>query len=459
MRSTMLRCLTLVTWLLAATRTPAAEPGSSPFAPSQLATSSGGLADPGIFESAEDCGACHVTQFEAWNGSLHSRAHHDSIYLAFAELARKEGGEGLYVFCSSCHAPGAVVTGEIPGGEGHETSFLTDEGVTCDACHRASEVKTIHAGGGANASLVIDEGEIRYGPITDPVDEATHESAYREVFTESRFCSGCHTLLHPHNGLVIENTYAEWAASPLAKAGVDCQDCHMRTVEQAMAVAATRRPLPVPGAAYDGGEIRDNVYAHWFVGANSNEEETGSGSTHAEMARKRLRSAARLKVLAPDTVAARDQDLPLVVEVSNTGAGHAIPTSITELRQVWLEVRVADAGGRTIFHSGAVAENGQVDPEAVMYHAVLVDKDGNVTYLPWRAERMLKEKLIPAGETVRERYTVPMSADVAGPLDVQVRLRYRSAPQEVMDQLFGEGRFDLEIVDMAEAVDQVAVAR
>ena len=42
---------------------------------------------------------------EEWKGSIHSRAHHDSIYLAFANRARKEGGEALYKFCSGCHAP------------------------------------------------------------------------------------------------------------------------------------------------------------------------------------------------------------------------------------------------------------------------------------------------------------------------------------------------------------------
>ena len=61
---------------------------------------------------------------------MHSRAHHDGIYLAFAEMAREEGGDALYQFCSSCHAPLAVTTGEIPAKKGSGHTFLTDEGVS-----------------------------------------------------------------------------------------------------------------------------------------------------------------------------------------------------------------------------------------------------------------------------------------------------------------------------------------
>jgi hypothetical protein len=224
----------------------------------------------------------------------------------------------------------------------------------------------------------------------------------------------------------------------------------MRSVEQAVEVARTRRPLRVPGQTYDGGEPRPDVHAHFFGGANSNVGLTGSSDRHAEMARQRLRSAATLAVLVPGVASAGDT-AAVTVEVANVGAGHAIPTSITELRQVWIDLRVQDAAGREVYRSGEVAGNGKVDPSAVMYHSVLADEEGEVTYLPWRAVRIVQEKLIPAGETLRERYNVPIPAGTAGPLRVQARLRYRSAPQEVLDDLFGPGRFDLEIVDMATA--------
>ena len=48
-----------------------------------------------------------IEQHEEWKGSIHSQSHQDSLYLAFAELARKEDPK-LYRFCSGCHAPAAV---------------------------------------------------------------------------------------------------------------------------------------------------------------------------------------------------------------------------------------------------------------------------------------------------------------------------------------------------------------
>jgi hypothetical protein len=342
----------------------------------------------------------------------------------------------MYRFCSSCHAPLAVATGEIPGGE---ATFLTDDGVSCDACHTAKRVREVHGGGGANASLVIDDGETRYGPLADPAPTEAHESGHSEVHGRAEFCSACHTLTHPHNGLVIENTYEEWKESPYAKAGIQCQDCHMRTVEQALEVARTMKPLDVPGKAFEDGEERPNVHAHLFVGANVNAKLTGASAAHATEAERRLKSAATLAVTIEEDA--------IEVAVTNVAAGHAIPTSITELRQVWIDLKVTDAAGKEIFRSGAIDENGRVDPGAVMYHSVLVDAEGKVTYLPWRAAKMVKEKLIPPKQTVRERYAFKTPAGAT----VRAVLRYRSAPQDVMDELFGKGKYPIRTVDMASA--------
>lgn len=426
------------------------------FSPSQLSTASGDRVDPDAYFEAGDCGECHPLQYEAWNGSVHSRAHEDSIYLAFAEKAREEGGDGLYTFCSSCHAPLGVAAGEIPGKTPEEKTFLTHEGVTCEACHTVNRIRTVHGEGGANASLVLEDGDVRFGPIRDPSDEASHESAFSDIHTQSTLCSACHTLVHPFNGLVIENTYEEWRQGPYAEAGIQCQDCHMRTVDQALEVASTRTPIIVPGPAASDGETRPDVHAHLFVGANTNEKLVGTGKQHTAMAVHRLQSAAVVDLHLPDHVEPA-QPTDITIEIRNVSAGHAIPSSITELRQVWIDLAVADADGREIYRSGAVRSDGQVDPDAVMYHSVLVDENGEVTYLPWRAVKAVKERLIPAGGSTQETYTFSVPPGIGGPLTVHAVLRYRSAPQDVMDALFGKGRFPIEVVDMAAATGSIRV--
>jgi hypothetical protein len=60
---------------------------------------------------------------------------------------------------------------------------------------------------------------------------------------------------------------------------------------------------------------------------------------------------------------------------------------------------------------------------------------------------MVKEKLIPPKQTVRERYAFKTPAGAT----VRAVLRYRSAPQDVMDELFGKGKYPIRTVDMASA--------
>ena len=230
----------------------------------------------------------------------------------------------------------------------------------------------------------------------------------------------------------------------------------MRTAEEAAVVARTMKPLQVPGRTYEEGEPRPDVHAHLFVGGNVNEALTGGSELHAAEAERRLQSAATLALKIPERAAPGDT-IRVEVAVTNVGAGHAIPTSITELRQVWIDLEVADVEGDPVFRSGEVDARGKVDEEAVMYHAVLADENGEITYLPWRAEKMISEKLIPPRGTVREPYTVAIPDDARGPLSVRALLRYRSAPQEVLDELFGPGTYPLRIVDMAAAKGMVAL--
>ncbi len=425
----------------------AGEEKPTPFAPSQIRTASGERADADWYYEPEVCGECHVAQYEAWNGSLHSQAHTDPIYLAFARKAREVGGDDLYRFCSGCHAPGAVATGEIPDAAEEDLTFLTKNGVSCDICHSISGIVTRHEGGGANASIVLAEGEVRFGPLEDPIATPAHESSYSETHTKSRFCSACHTLTHPGNGVVIENTYAEWAASPYAAAGIECQDCHMRTAEQAREVARTMKPLVVPGESVQG-KARANTYAHLFVGANTNPELVGASALHGAEARARLESAAEMTVAATWR---EDGRAEVAVDVTNVGAGHCIPTSITELRHAWIDVAVTDASGREVYRSGAVDENGKLDPAAVVFTSVLHDKDGNVTYWPWEAVKIASEYLIHPKETKHEIFRFEVPGATKPPYVVRATLRYRTAPQDVLDTLFGKGELTVETVDMTAA--------
>lgn len=90
---------------------------------------------------------------------------------------------------------------------------LYRSGLSCAACHVRDNT--------------------RYGPprAGDAPAESAHDGfVAEEFFTKSEFCATCHQFPDDWpaiNGKLLENTYAEWKASPYPAQGVECQTCHM----------------------------------------------------------------------------------------------------------------------------------------------------------------------------------------------------------------------------------------
>jgi hypothetical protein len=186
------------------------------------------------------------------------------------------------------------------------------------------------------------------------------------------------------------------------------------------------------------------------VGGNA----TGLASPdHQKLARDQLQAAASLTVKAAPA-AGSSGNFVLEVAVTNKGAGHYIPTGLTEVREMWLEVVVTDANGNTVFHSGAIGEDGDVDSEAVMYHTVFADKEGNPTHKPWLAESLLSDRRIPPRETDLARYSFD-AGEAATPLRVQATLNYRTASQSYVDEVMGSDAIEIPVIGMASASAEI----
>ena len=140
----------------------------------------------------------------------------------------------------------------------------------------------------------------------------------------------------------------------------------------------------------------------------------------------------------------------------NETAGHNLPTSLTDVRQVWVEV-VATAGDKEVFHSGALDAAGTVDPEAAMFHAVAVDKDGHHTSKPWEIVRFESNTSIPPKGSATPSYSFELPADAKGPLSVQATLRYRSFDQGLANLLLGAGAPKIPVVDMVSTRGEIPV--
>ncbi len=92
----------------------------------------------------ESCGieGCHVEITRQWNESAHHQSGSTKLYKALIPLVEKQSGRNTVRFCSGCHAPVAMLTGEMDksrktvdvNSAGHK------EGINCIVCHSITDV-------------------------------------------------------------------------------------------------------------------------------------------------------------------------------------------------------------------------------------------------------------------------------------------------------------------------------
>ena len=427
-------------------------PPRGPFGFSRVTTPDGKPVAADGFATSEDCSACHSRQAAEFEGSFHSVSHHDPLYRAFAELARKEAGEEVYAYCSGCHAPASVVSGLVPGTPEAELPDNVKAGVQCDICHQTRALTGAEGPWGepGNASIVLGPGAAKTSMRPEIKTNLAHTASRAEFLESAEFCASCHTVIHPLNGLRIEHTYDEWRKSVYAEKGIQCQDCHMRSVEEAVRVAATLTPATVMGKTSELSGTEREIAPHWFVGGNVEAERLTGSAAHAEMAEARLKSAAKLSIEEP-TRSADGAELAFTVAVENVGAGHALPTSLTELREMWLHVRVVDAANNVLFESGALDDHRELTPGTVRFGTTLLDAAGKPTFKPWEGASFGYHRLIPPKEVERERFVAKLPAAAVGELSIEARLHYRIAAPHVIQAVLGDKAFDPKVVEMASA--------
>jgi hypothetical protein len=124
---------------------------------------------------------------------------------------------------------------------------------------------------------------------------------------------------------------------------------------------------------------------------------------------------------------------------------------------MWLHVVVTDANGGKIFESGAVAEDGDVDENAVMYHTVLGGTDGGPVVNVALATHVISDyRIAPKGYRT-EKYPLVVRVDAASPIKIRAVLRYRSAPQDVLNAIMHDKALKLPIIDMVKAEREIVI--
>lgn len=407
------------------------------------------------FTEPETCAGCHEKQHKEWNGSVHSLALRDPVYQGELNKAVKAMGHENGRQCEGCHSPAAMMSGELkkPGLAG--LSPLALAGVSCDICHSVSG--TTHTKTPArvpeNGSLILNPGYdgkdgaqlVKRGPLKPGTDcgGGFHECKESALHEQADLCAGCHQVYHYEKHFPIESTYNEWKEGPYAQRGIHCQDCHMVDTDTFLKSSA------------DFKKPERSEYRHYFSGVNyllaylsaqaatraGDKEQAARSMKQYDMAVKRLQSAAGLE-LTP--IYHNGQLQELKVKVSNLRAGHNLPTSLTNIRQMWLEITAKDQDGKVVMSSGTVGPDGTLAPQTRIFNSDGMGSDFHFAVDPWVITAFSRHETIPP-RGFKEVYYGIAGLKGAEYLTVDVKLRYRTADQKIAEALLAAVPKDIDL--------------
>jgi nitrate/TMAO reductase-like tetraheme cytochrome c subunit len=430
-----------------------------PFWPSRVLTTDGRFANPQNISSAADCVTCHVEEFEQWASSLHAVSGRDAIYDATIEynIHFKEASNGheQIRFCEGCHEPGQVILGRTNRVPSVMPAEAETEGLTCIFCHAAVHADPIEGNGAYTIAMSTANDAMSDAMImASPRDHAKifGSKATNALIGTSDFCGACHTehyneeVSKASGDIPVQTTFAEWKDSWYAEQNVTCQDCHMN-----------RDPAAFIKELSQGIVNPPDYHTHNFVGANYVAVETDLGSnlfwlrggvipgltgeryleileTQKQLTHDLLKSAAELEMRDVTLVAGAGGSISIAVK--NVGAGHNLPTGVTDHKHMWLELEVTDATGKEFVHSGWFdGDRGVTDPDAVIWIERFWDENDtritdhltfNTAYIDFS-----RELIPPRGEDVIN-YDITLPDDVQGPVTIKAKLWYRAALQDLI---------------------------
>ncbi len=422
-----------------------------PYYPSLLKWNKSGVP----FTEPKVCAGCHTRQFEEWNGSVHALAFQDPVYQGELNKGFKAVGHEVTRQCEGCHSPAGMATGEIKGPGLKNLSPMALAGVSCDICHSVSGVThwqtPTHEA--ENGSMILTPGVetkqgiklIKHGPFkpAEGCGGGFHECDESPLHLEAELCASCHQVYHYDDHFPLEATYNEWKHGPYPQKGILCQDCHMVDTEAFIRSADTfKKP-------------ERSEYRHFFSGANyllyylaegaarkSGDEKLAAGlHKKYEMAIARLKAAAAIELFP---VYRSGTLVEINVRVKNIRAGHNLPTSLTNVREMWLEVIAKDAGGNIVLSSGGFDSPGTLVPGTRIFNSEGMGKDFHFAVDPWIVTAFSRHDTIPP-RGYKDVYFGVSAAKKSGPVTVEARLRYRQADQKVAMKILDEVPEDINL--------------
>lgn len=458
--------------------------GEHPFRPSQTETWHDQFVDERQIANSLDCAGCHQEIAAEWMSSVHRQAASDVAYVTNVSLLANKAGIAATRYCEGCHAPVALLTGQLsPGGEhgGIAGSIGNFEGVGCLGCHGIESV--VHLNGVASYEFKAKHDYL-LGSLDTPVTnqlrhflirlrpEQHRQDLARSVLGSPTLCATCHAQfmdkdMNNWGWVKMQDEYSAWLDSPYSQQHnqlfasrevIRCHDCHMPLVKG-------NDP-----SANKNGEHR----SHRFLGANTmvpllsgDVEQLALTKDFLQKNKMRIsieeprRSDATQTLHNIDESIRTDTQTPFYVHlgesvdirvvISNIGVGHNFPGGTLDINEAWVAFMVIDAAGKRVYESGAIQADNTVDPDAHFYRSLPIDKEGN---LVWKHDLFNRvgeayKDFVPAGQSdiISYRFRVPEWAK--GPLTLSATLKYRKLNERYARWALKDAYQAIPIIDVA----------
>lgn len=455
--------------------------GDNPFAPSHNLTANNGFYDVKRLDGAARCGVCHEEIYNDWKSSIHAKAASDKAYQTNVNLLSTKKGMAATRYCEGCHAPVAMMSGQLTEGGKLDTPGHLQEGVTCLSCHAIRRVldtsgvasylydppaSYLFAGYDNFVARKVHNYVVRLNPSLHRRDMA------RPPLPTPEICATCHAqfmekVMNDWGWVKMQDDYTAWLKGPFsgqsnhtfAQTSVQrCQDCHYPLVpgnDPSATTTGLQRSHRLPGAntaiPFIDGDHQQLELQTRFLQANRVTVTIDKPTRQQAQRSNRYMQPDISNVTEPPGYFYLGDSVTINTVVSNVGVGHEFPGGTTDINEVWVHFVVSDGQNRVIFESGALGADESVDPAAYFYRSLPVDKEGK---LVWRHDLFrvvgdsFKNVIKPGGaDVVTYNFAVPSWAK--SPLNVGAILKYRKLNIRYARWALKDEKLALPVVDMA----------
>ncbi len=482
-----------------------------PFAPSLARTSTNGAFDPVSLSGSETCGSstCHTQIYNEWKPSAHRYSAMDPVFQGIQTVMAKQNGPESTRYCGGCHDPISLFSGAKNILAENLTGLVGyNEGISCVSCH---SIQKTDVRGNANYTMMQPTEYLwqwsaagSAGAITRNFlirsYPARHDMLSKRMYKKPEYCAACHKQfidqeVNRVGWVQLQNQYDNWAASHWNKKGdasatVECRECHMPLVE-------STDPAAGDTSDYNRTAGDHKHRSHRFLAANNFVPallKLDGGKEHVQLTEKWLHGdiaipeirskwaegpVVRIRVEAPPTVAP-GQKLPIRIVLVSNKVGHDYPTGPLDMIQSWVELKVQDLQGHTVFASGQLDDKNFLVPGTFLFKAEPVDQYGNLidrhnlwemvgvryrrSLFPGYSDTVEYNVLCPSGDPRAQvksgddvkAYSIPTSR--SGTLRIDARLQYRKMDQFLLNYVLGDKGLTAPVVEISNASASVCVS-